>query len=98
MLTFFVITSVIFFVLLCLSVYLNSKLIKTVFSVESQVEESLDILDRCYGDIARTANTEILSDEPLIRNVMTSIRAAKDAILLVANKLVIFGVTDEQKK
>lgn len=76
------------------SVYLNIKLGKTLLVIEQQVEESLDILDENYARIHDITQIPVLVDEPIIRNVLYHISLAKNAILEVATKLVIFEKTD----
>jgi hypothetical protein len=81
------------FIALCFSVYINFKLSKLIFSLEDQVEESLDILDENYQLLATAASHPVMSDEPVIKQVMADIKSARDAVLLIANKLVTFGQT-----
>lgn len=81
---------VISLVALYFSVSVNLKLGRIVLAFEDQVEESLDVLDESYQHIAEIAAMPVMSDEPIIRNVMFNIKQARDAVLVVANKLVAF--------
>jgi hypothetical protein len=63
-----------------------------------QLEESLDILDECYARITRASDMEVLSDEPIVREVMSSIRHAKHAVLMIANKIVIYDEPSAKKE
>lgn len=84
-------------VALCLSVALNLRLGKIILTVEDQVEESLDVLDENYQRIASIASMPVMSDEPFIREVLTSIKASRDAIMLVARKVIVLERTDPQE-
>lgn len=95
---FFIIGLIILLLLLCLSVYFNYKFARIIFNVEDQVEESLDILDECYGRIARIAQTEVASDDPFVKDVVVTVRKARDAVLLVANKLVAFASDNDSNE
>lgn len=56
-----------------------------------QIEESLDQLDVCYGSLSQAANTDVFSDEPVVREVMKDIKRAKNAVLAIASKVVTYG-------
>jgi len=58
------------------------------------IEESLDILDECYTAIAATAEIPVLSDEPVIRDLVSNIKRAKNAVLAIAGKVVMYGEDD----
>jgi hypothetical protein len=55
------------------------------------IEEALDMLDQCYTGIAHNAEIPVLSDEPVIREVLSDIKRAKNAMLLIASKVVVYG-------
>lgn len=59
------------------------------------IEESLDMLDECYTRIAHAAEIPVLSDEPVIRDLLSDIKQAKNAVLAIASKVVMYG-DDEQ--
>ena len=90
MITVITILLAIVFIALCFSVYLNIRLGKNILTIEDQVEESLDMLDTSYQRIAEIAQMPVMSDDPFIRDVLMRIRAARDSILMIANKLVVF--------
>lgn len=56
-----------------------------------QIEESLDMLDECYTRLAHNAEIPVLSDEPVIREVIADIKRARDAVLAIASKVVTYG-------
>ena len=54
-----------------------------------QVEQSLDILDAAYINITVILETPVGSDDPFVKNVILTIKAARDSILLIANKITL---------
>lgn len=83
--------SLVLFVLLVVSVRLLWRLGQVVLELEDQVEESLDILDDCHRVIDEVTQTPINFDDPLVRRVLVQIRGARDAMLLIANKIIMFN-------
>ena len=84
--------------LLALSVYLNVVCIRRNLELNDQrerlvdqIEESLDVLDECHMRLAHNAEIPVLSDEPIIRELLADIRRAKNAVLAIASKVVIYG-------
>lgn len=59
-----------------------------------QIEESLDMLDDCYNRLAQSTSIPVLSDEPVIRDVISNIKRAKNAVLAIAGKVVTYGDED----
>lgn len=84
-----VLASVIVVLIAALSaaIYFLLKIARKVWDLEDQVEDSLDILNETHQNIARIAEMPVMSDDPTIRDVVASIAKAKNAILLVANKI-----------
>lgn len=54
----------------------------------NQVEECLDVLDSCYESVCRSLEIPVLSDEPVVKQLVIDMKRSRDAVLLVANKLV----------
>ena len=83
-----------FLVCSCLSVGLffsvkkNLELLSQIDDISDQIEESLDIIDASYKRISEKASLEVMSDEPVIRELVADMKASKDALILVANKIV----------
>jgi hypothetical protein len=68
--------------------------------VQEQVEQSLKVLDKCYGNIGRSLTVPVASNDPIVRKVLGAIKEAHSAILLVANKIdsaVADDTTEETK-
>lgn len=74
--------------LLFFSVKKNFELMSILDDVSDQVEESLDIIDNSYRKISEKASLEVMSDEPVVRELIADIQTSKDALILVANKIV----------
>jgi hypothetical protein len=96
--------SIIMFVLCCImgallyySIKKNLFLSEAFDEMQHQVEESLDIMDTCYQRVAAKANLELMSDDPVIRELVADMRMSKEAILLVAHKIVLTQ-EDEDKE
>jgi hypothetical protein len=80
------------------SVWLNVHTIRNYFgygdhreNLVDTIEEALDVLDECYTSIAHAAEIPVLSDEPIIRDLLSDIRRTKNAVLAIAGKVVIYG-------
>lgn len=91
-----IIMNVILLFLLGVSIYCFFKLGKAVIEIENQVEESLDILDESYQAIGKILETPVMSDDIFVRQVLSDIKSAHDAVLLVASKIVVFGGEDDE--
>jgi len=63
-----------------------------------QVEESLDILNDCYQRIAKVAEMPVTTDDPVIQQLLADVRHTKNAILLVANKVVAFDLVEPEEE
>lgn len=90
-------------VLLIISIWLNVVVIRKNLSLSDQreelvdtIEDSLDILDECYGRMSRHASTDVFSDEPIVKEVISDIKYARHAILAVANKVVTYGSDNDE--
>jgi hypothetical protein len=95
-------------VLLVGSALLNVKLVQQNLVLSDQredlvdqIEESLDMLDVSYQRLAHHANVPVLSDEPIIQDVVRDIKIARNTVLAVASKVAAYGNvapgTDEQE-
>ena len=88
---FMIILCLILLILLIGVSYFALKLAKIIFRLEDQIEESLDIIDSCYSRISEASETQVFSDEPLVKNFMNDLSMSRDALLLIANKIVLFS-------
>lgn len=61
------------------------------------IEFALDELDECYQAIATKAEIDVLSDEPVIRDLINDIKRARNAMLLIASKVVVYGEEPDEK-
>ncbi len=81
---------------LFISIKRNLQLAEKVDELGDQVEESLDIIDDCYHRIVKATEIPVLSDEPVIQQLVADIKHTRHAVLLVANKLITFDQDDEE--
>jgi len=86
------------FLLLAGSTWLNIVTLKKNLQLSDQrehlvdqIEESLDMLDDIYQRLAHNAEIPVLSDDPIVREVVADIKRAKNAVLAIAGKVVIYG-------
>lgn len=80
-------------VALYFSVRRNMQIDDRIDEFGEQLDQSLDIIDECYGRISRAAETPLLTDEPVVRSLMSDIKITRQAVLLVANKITSFDST-----
>lgn len=83
LLAYAVITAPIIYLLAKKCLELNEKL----EDVNAQVGDSLDILDDCYSSVYQKSKLEVMSDEPVIRELISDITRSRNAILLVSRKI-----------
>jgi hypothetical protein len=56
--------------------------------ISKQVEESLDIIDDSYKKVSRHLKSPVLFDDPVVVEMIKDVKNAREAMLLVANKIV----------
>lgn len=85
-------------VLLGLSAWLNVKVVGKSVELDDQredlvdqIEQSLDMLDEIYGRIDHHSKTPVLSDEPVVQEVVRDLKLARNTILAIASKVVGYG-------
>lgn len=78
------------------SIRSNLRYVEQLDQIRDQVEKSLDVLNTCYQRVAEKSNIELLSDEPIVRDLVYDMKRSKDAILLVANMIVTPFNEDEE--
>jgi hypothetical protein len=72
---------------LVVSLLYNLRFAELIFSLEEEIEKSLQLLDRCYSRVGQILEIPVGSDDPLVRSVIDEIKRAQEAVLLVANRL-----------
>jgi hypothetical protein len=99
MITIIILSVICFFLLLGLvwSLKKNIEYSDKFEDLVGQIDTSLDVLDDCYKRAVTRANLEVLSDEPVVRELLEDIQITRDAILLVAN-LLIDPINEVEKK
>jgi hypothetical protein len=86
------------------SIWLNVRTVKQNLQLNDQreelvdqIEESLDMLDNCYTRLSHHSEIPVLSDEPIIQDVVRDIKLARNTVLAVASKVATYG-GDERKE
>lgn len=60
-----------------------------ILSLESSIEECLDLLNEKYGEMYSILQKPIFFDSVEIRQMVASLKDSHDAVLVVANKLTL---------
>lgn len=88
--------------MLFLSGWLNVTTIKKNLELNDQrealvdkIEESLDMLDTCYGRMAHHSELPLFSDEPIVQDVVRDLKMVKNAILSIASLIVTYGTNKD---
>lgn len=88
---FAVILLSIFLTISCVALYYsvkkNLEMIQTLENSMEQVEDSLEILEICKNKIEKKLKIDVLSDEPIIRELIEDIKLSKYSVLLISEKL-----------
>lgn len=82
-----IITNILMLVVCVLAVQRSLVLIEKIDEINIQVEESLDIIDASYASVSKHLESPVLFDDPVVIAMIRDVKQAKDAILLVANKV-----------
>ena len=70
-----------------------------ILNVETAIEESLDLLSERYEKINEISQRPVFFDSLEIRQVIAEIKACREAVLLIADKLTSdSGITNEIKE
>ena len=88
---------------LIVSLYYNYRFGKIILQVQDDIEECLDVLDVRYKSISEILNIPVFFDSIEVRNVINEIRKSRDAVLMVANRLISIdrpreNIEDEEGK
>jgi DNA-binding transcriptional ArsR family regulator len=62
-------------------------LVEKIDEISSQVEESLDLIDESYANVSRHLKSPVLFDDPVVVTMVRDVKQARDAMLLIANKV-----------
>lgn len=84
---FLVLIIVVLSVFLALSVIRNIDMLNKLEEMGIQIEESLDILDEYHQKIDIASKTDVMFDDPVVKNLLNDISGCRDAVLVIANKL-----------
>jgi len=76
------------FVALAASIRKSLSLVEKMEDVSVQVEESLDLINDAYVNVSRHLQSPVLFDDPVVIAMINDVKQAKEAMLLVANKVI----------
>ena len=62
-------------------------LIEKMDDISEQIEESLDIIDEAYSNVSKHLKSPVLFDDPVVTSMIRDVKNAKDAMLIIANKV-----------
>jgi hypothetical protein len=82
-------------------IFLTSKLLRLNDILEDtrdQVDQSLDIIDDCYGRISAVAEMPVTFDDPVVHQLLSDIKLTKHSLLLIANKITIDDNEENEEK
>lgn len=87
MIAFLCILTIIFMITTCFFAFKAYTFAKIILSIQDAIEESLDVLDDRYKNIAEILQKPVFFDSLEVRQVIEEIGITRDAVLYVANKL-----------
>lgn len=73
-----------------------SRCLSFVFTLESQIEKSLDMLDARYRRLYDVLQIPVASDDPTTQNVISEIKGAKQDLLVIANMIIDAGFSTDE--
>lgn len=68
-------------------------MIQVLENAMEQIEDSLEILEVCKNKIEKKLKIDVLSDEPIVRDLIEDIKTSRHSILLISEKLS--GIKEE---
>ena len=74
------------------------KLVEKLDEIGLQVEESLDIIDESYKNVSRHLKSPVLFDDPVVTTMIKDVKNSREAMLLIANKVMTPFETSEEKE
>ena len=80
-----------------IAIYFLIKFARTLLRMEKAVDHSLDILDNCYKNISFALERPLFIDNSEVRQVISDVKAARDAVLYVANSISLQIKYDEDE-
>lgn len=94
----FEILSLIFFILLVVSIYFNIKFGIIILNITDEIEEALDALDEKYRVLSKIIEKPVFFDSVEVRQVIQEIVSCRDLFLLIANRISKTGSLKNEEK
>lgn len=73
-----------------------SFLVDSLEELSTNLEDCLDDLEESYIEIAKCAGEDVMSDDPIVRRVVTAVFSARNSVLKVAQLLTSFEQNDSE--
>ena len=80
-----------------LSVYFCIKFALVIIRIQSEIENSLDVIDSKYNNISKILEIPIFFDSPEIKRVLKELEDARNSLIYVANELTSSNIEDDVK-
>ena len=88
MIYFLILVLVFLSALLALSIRKNLYLQEKIENISESLEESLDVLDLVYQRIVTKTQLEVLSDDPIVRELAQDLKISRDSVHAIANLIL----------
>ena len=72
---------------LLVQAYYLIKFARTIFDFETKIENALDEIDECYGEISQVLEKPLFYDSAEVRQVLSQIKKISDIILDIARQI-----------
>ena len=73
-----------------------SFLVDSLEELNVGLEDCLDNLENSYIEIAKCAGEDVMSDDPIVRRVVTAVFQARNSVLKVSQMLASFEQNDNE--
>lgn len=73
------------------------RLALVILKLEEEIEESLDILDGMFNEMAQLLEVPVVYDDPIVRQVVDVMKRLKQTILVIANKITSVTRSEEDE-
>ena len=73
----------------------NDELTSFYEELETHVSAAVELLDMYHTNLEQASQTDVLLDEPFVRNVVNDIQSARNAVQFVYNKFTVLNTSIE---
>lgn len=97
MIEFLIVIIVVLLLVIFISVKKNIELNDVIDETSDNIDASLVIIEECYVDLSKKLEIELLSDEPVVRELVDDMKKCKQSLLVIAN-VITKNFTDEDEE